>query len=186
PGEPGGAALTAPIHHAKAGGRRPCSVRPLSVDAEDEALRAKLTRVVARACPSWAVAQQEDIVQAAMIRVIRARARREHGDVLPDSYLWKAAYSATIDEIRRLRAKREVPLASESRPDLPDVRSPGPERNAHAAEISAAIRESLATLNEARRQAVTLYLQGHSVPETGRLLGWSTKRAENMVYRGLA
>src|SRR5690606_27268693 len=93
PGDPGASALPAPIHHAKAGGRRPCSVRPLSVDAEDAALRAKLTRVVARACPSWAVAQQEDIVQAAMIRVIRARARREHGDVLPDSYLWKAAYS---------------------------------------------------------------------------------------------
>lgn len=182
----GVATLTAPIPHAKAAVRRPCSVRPLPVDAEDEALRAKLNRVVARACPPWAMAQQEDIVQAAMIRVLRARARREDGEALPDAYLWKAAYSATIDEIRRLRAKREVPLASESRPDLADVRTLGPERDTHAAEISAAIRECLATLNDARRQAVTLHLQGHSVPETGRLLGWSTKRAENMVYRGLA
>lgn len=179
-------ALTASIHHAKAPRGRPWSGRPLPVEPQDEALRAKLTRVVARACPPWAVAQRDDIVQAAMLRVLRARDRRDRDEPLPESYLWKAAYSATIDEIRRLRAKREVPLASESRPDLVDVRSPGPEHDAHAREISAAIRECLATLNEARRQAVTLYLQGHSVPETARLLGWSAKRAENMVYRGLA
>jgi RNA polymerase sigma-70 factor, ECF subfamily len=33
---------------------------------------------------------------------------------------------------------------------------------------------------------VTLYLQGHTVPETARILGWDAKRAENLVYRGLA
>ncbi len=180
------AALTASRLRDKAAPHRPSAACCLPVDAEDEALRAKLTRVVAHACPSWAAAQQEDIVQAAMLRVLRARARREHGESLPDAYLWKTAYCATIDELRRIRAKREVPLASESRPDLPDVRALGPERDTHAAEISTAIQECLATLNEARRQAVTLHLQGHSVPETGRLLGWSTKRAENMVYRGLA
>ena len=30
-----------------------------------------------------------------------------------------------------------------------------------------------------------LYLQGHSVPDTARLLGWAAKRTENLVYRGL-
>ena len=125
-------------------------------------------------------------MQAAMIRVIRVRARRESDEPLPPAYLWKVAYTATIDEIRRLRAKREVSLAEENDAELVDVRAPGPERSAAAAEISAAIRECLAALNDARRQAVTLYLQGHSVPEIGRLLGWSAKRAENMVYRGLA
>jgi RNA polymerase sigma-70 factor (ECF subfamily) len=37
-----------------------------------------------------------------------------------------------------------------------------------------------------RRHAVTLSLQGHSVPEIGRLLGWTGKKAENLVYRGMA
>jgi RNA polymerase sigma-70 factor (ECF subfamily) len=37
-----------------------------------------------------------------------------------------------------------------------------------------------------RRRAVMLYLQGHSVPEAARLLGWTAKRTENLVYRGLA
>ncbi len=121
-----------------------------------------------------------------MIRVLRARARREDDRPLPSAYLWKVAYTATIDEIRKLRAKREVSLALEGAEEPADPRALGPERKAEAAELSRAIRECLAALNDARRQAVTLYLQGHSVPETGRLLGWSTKRAENMVYRGLA
>ena len=34
--------------------------------------------------------------------------------------------------------------------------------------------------------AVTLHLQGHRGAETARLLGWSAKRAENLIYRGLA
>ena len=37
-----------------------------------------------------------------------------------------------------------------------------------------------------RRLAVTLYLQGHSVPAAARLLEWTAKRTENLVYRGLA
>lgn len=183
---PSAAALTPPSLRDKGACHWPRTARCSTVNADDEALRARLTRVVAHSCPSWAAAQQEDIVQAAMLRVLRVRARGEHGGSLPDAYVWRTAYCATIDELRRIRAKREVPLVSESRPDLPDVRSLGPEHDTHAAEISTAIREGLATLNEERRRAVTLHLQGHSVPETGRLLGWSTKRAENMVYRGLA
>lgn len=162
------------------------SRRGIEPEADDAALRAKISRVVARTCPPWATAQREDIVQAAMIRVLRVRTRREADEALPAAYLWKVAYTATIDEIRKLRAKREVSLAADSSTELVDVRGIGPERVAQAAEISAAIRECLAMLNDARRQAVTLYLQGHSVPEIGRLLGWSAKRAENMVYRGLA
>jgi RNA polymerase sigma-70 factor (ECF subfamily) len=37
-----------------------------------------------------------------------------------------------------------------------------------------------------RRLAVTLYLHGHSVPDAARILDWSAKRTENLVYRGLA
>ncbi|MCA9706041.1 MAG: RNA polymerase sigma factor [Myxococcales bacterium] len=185
-----GASLTAQGPRDTRGARsEPVSGRPhrgADTEADDAALRSRLSRVVARTCPSWAAAHHEDIVQAAMIRVLRVRARSGSDHALPSAYLWKVAYTATIDELRRLRAKREVPLVADEGAELVDARAPGPERRAEAAEISAAIRECLATLSDDRRRAVTLYLQGHSVPEAGRLLGWSTKRAENMVYRGLA
>ena len=37
-----------------------------------------------------------------------------------------------------------------------------------------------------RRLAVMLHLQGHPVAEAARILGWTVKRTENLVYRGLA
>jgi RNA polymerase sigma-70 factor (ECF subfamily) len=37
-----------------------------------------------------------------------------------------------------------------------------------------------------RRLAVTLHLQGHTVPEAARILDWAAKQTENLVYRGLA
>jgi RNA polymerase sigma-70 factor (ECF subfamily) len=33
---------------------------------------------------------------------------------------------------------------------------------------------------------VILYIQEHTVPEAARILGWTLKRTENLVYRGLA
>ena len=50
----------------------------------------------------------------------------------------------------------------------------------------AAVIVSLQELSEDRRRAVTLYLQGHSIPEAARILEWDVKRTENLVYRGLA
>ena len=42
-------------------------------------------------------------------------------------------------------------------------------------------------LSSERLVAVQALLdQGHSVPEIGQLLGWTAKKAENLVYRGMA
>ena len=152
----------------------------------DAALRAKLQKAVRRACPPWAASQVEDIVQAAMIRVIRVREKREGNEPLPASYLWKVAYTATIDELRRLRAKREVALDTDDGSEPVAAPQGDPSRRAEAEEITRGLQDCLARLVETRRQAVSLYLAGHTVPEAARLLHWPPKRAENMVYRGLA
>ena len=60
-----------------------------------------------------------------------------------------------------------------------------PARAARAREIGGAIENCLGRMLENRRRAVALYLQGHSVPETGAFLGWNLKRADNMVFRGM-
>jgi RNA polymerase sigma-70 factor (ECF subfamily) len=61
----------------------------------------------------------------------------------------------------------------------------GPERQAESRQVGAAIRACLGRLMPDRRRAVTLHLQGHSIPDCGRLLGWDAKRAENLAYRGM-
>jgi RNA polymerase sigma-70 factor (ECF subfamily) len=126
-------------------------------------------------------------VQSALVKVLE---RWGEGTALPPaSYLWKMAYTTTIDEIRRRRRTREVPLDPEddgTGPAAEATAASDPEREGSAAEIGAAIGECLQKMVEPRRLAVVLHLQGHTVPEAGRILGWGEKRVENLVYRGLA
>ena len=44
----------------------------------------------------------------------------------------------------------------------------------------------MSRLQDNRRRALTLYLVGHKVPEAAQMLGWTSKKTENNVYRGLA
>jgi len=147
-------------------------------------LRRQLARAVARICPRWLAAQADDIVQAGMLRVMDILRESEGKATLNASYLWRVAYSATVDEIRRLRRRREVPLDEVSPEVLPDASDP--ERSQAGSEIAQGLQDCLGRLVEGRRLAVALHLQGHSVPEVARLLGWGAKKVENLVYRGLA
>jgi RNA polymerase sigma-70 factor (ECF subfamily) len=98
--------------------------------------------------------------------------------------LYKVAYSALVDEIRRVRRRRETGLEDGT---VESVASPeDPERAAASSEIGHGIQGCLARLKYERRLAVTLYLQGHGVPAASRILEWPAKRTENLVYRGLA
>ena len=118
-----------------------------------------------------------------VMQVIGARAGGSEGNAaVSSSYLYKAAHSALVDEIRRVRRRRETDLEE-------GAFEPGgedPERSAASREIGEAIEDCLTRLVADRRLAVTLYLQGNSVPESARVLDWPAKRTENLVYRGLA
>lgn len=135
-------------------------------------------------CPAWLADQRDDIIQVALIRVMDVRRKSEGNRDFSSSYLWRTAYSALVDEIRRLRRRQEVALEEEANSHV--AVSPGPEQRAGGHQIGEGIRDCLGQLVRPRRLAVTLYLQGHSVPQVARLLGWSSKRADNLVYRGLA
>lgn len=156
-------------------------------DGDDLAqIRDHLTRAVSRVCPHWLADRSEDLVQVALMRVMEICRKGEGTARFNSFYLQRAAYSALIDEIRRLRRRQEVALEGDS-PELdPSTDVPDPERHAAGREVGKAIRGCLGRLVAPRRYAVTLHLQGHSVPEAARLLGWSAKKAENLVYRGLA
>jgi RNA polymerase sigma-70 factor (ECF subfamily) len=148
-------------------------------------LRVELVRAVARTCPRWLADRADDLVQTALMRVMDAAARREENAQFSALYLRKAAYSAVVDEIRRLRRRREVPLEEEPEHQLVAVEA-DPERQAVTHELAGAIRGCLKELVEARRRPVTMHLLGHSVGEVAARLRLRAKQAENLVYRGLA
>jgi RNA polymerase sigma-70 factor (ECF subfamily) len=146
-------------------------------------IRFKLQRAVRRICPRWLADRSEDLVQVAVMRVLEACPPGEGKAPLAASYLYKVAYTTLIDEIRRLRRRPETQLEDAG---APTASEPAPDQALAGLEAGRAIEACLGNLVEPRRLAVTLYLQGHTVPQAARLLGWSPKRTENLVYRGLA
>ena len=104
---------------------------------------------------------------------------------LTSSYLYKVAYSVLVDEIRRERRRRETSLEEEAVAQQV-ITEESPERLAASHELGRGIQDCLTRMKRERRLAVTLYLQGHSVPDAARMVDWTVKRTENLVYRGLA
>src|SRR5277367_2621351 len=86
-----------------------------------------LTRAVASVCPAELHAQREDIVQAALVRILEMSNRGEEVGARPPSYFWRVAYTTALDELRRARRRREVkpddvesiePKAPRARPEV--------------------------------------------------------------------
>lgn len=156
-------------------------------------LRAKLQKAVYRICPAWLVDRRDDLVQLATIKLMEAHRRRlgddtaDLGEGIPaasSSYLFRVAHSALVDEIRRLRRQRETSLDDDDNTVEPQD-GHDPERHATSRRTGHAIKDCMGFMKRERRMAVTLYLQGHSVPDASKVLSWSRKRTENLVFRGL-
>jgi RNA polymerase sigma-70 factor, ECF subfamily len=142
--------------------------------ASIERIRQVLIRAVERHCPPALAAHREDLVQMALLRLVE-RPRGEGSAPRGASYLWRVAYTVVIDEIRRFRRQQRQ---AEQLPR--DERgTPGPEARSE-------LLECLGALQERRRTAVTLHLEGFRTSEVAAALGWTEKQAENLVYRGLA
>lgn len=167
------------------------TVESTLTDSRWTALTATMARAVRRQCPAWLRDDAEDIAQAALTKVMSAELRAEGARPLSSFYLYRAAHSALVDEIRRRKRRPEVSLEGTADPDDQGSRfepcaQGDPESSASFRELGGAVRQCLLGARRDRRLAVTLYLQGHSVPEAARILGWDAKRTENLVYRGLA
>lgn len=154
--------------------------------ADWEHLKGVIERAVARVCPGRLMAQRDDIVQAALLRVLNVLRQGEQGGIRSSSYLWQVAYTATVDELRRVARRREVSLEEGEVIAMPVRRMPNPEQHAEGVEAGEAIRACLQTLARPRRLAVTLHLYGFAAAEASRTLGWDLKQVRNLTYRGLA
>jgi RNA polymerase sigma-70 factor (ECF subfamily) len=162
-----------------------------ALDEQWQTLAVALSRSVRRQCPQWLASDADDIAQAALAKVMRSEKVGEGQPPLSAFYLRRVAHSALVDEIRRRRRRREVALESpgdgDARVTVIEPATQGtPETVAALRELGEHVRECLKGMKRERRLAVMLHLQGHSVPEVARTLGWILKRADNLVYRGLA
>lgn len=151
-------------------------------DAIDETVRKQLVRSVSRVCPNWMRDELDDLVQMSVMRLLRSKAKID----LTPAYLSRVAYSAVIDEIRRKKRRNEIGATPSLFDRVADEVAISPEQLARAGETGTVVLECLEVLVPARRRVVTLYLQGHTVPEIGELLEWPRKKVSNAVYRGLA
>jgi RNA polymerase sigma-70 factor (ECF subfamily) len=162
---------------------------PEELDALLARFRAELSRRLARALPREHAAALDDLVQDASIRLWQALAG-ERKIVSSASYLHRVAANATIDALRRHRARREEPLPEGDPAEAPAavaLADPGadPERAAAGRERVARLQAALAALAPERRRAVRLHLQGFTTLEIGELCGWSEPKARNLAYRAL-
>lgn len=162
----------------------PAAQRVPVLPAHYAELRSRLVGAVRRVCPPWLAADAEDLVQDALIRLVQRNDRLGGNLSVTSAYLKKVAYCAVVDEMRRRQRLADFGAAGSEieQEDLVDPAAPAHEDAA----VGRAITDCLQAQSSDRRRALTLHLLGHSVPETARILGCNAKRAENLVYRGLA
>jgi RNA polymerase sigma-70 factor, ECF subfamily len=151
-----------------------------AVEARVEWMLNVLRAAVHRACRGQSAAQQEDLVQAALVRILERERAGEQNTVRTASYLWRVAFTVTADEMRRRqREERRLPGTEAQTNVWHEPSTAGPE-------VGAGIRACLSKLLEPRRLAVLLHLQGFGAEEATRILHWNLKRVRNLTYRGLA
>lgn len=158
--------------------------RPLS-EEDATRLRRELETAVATLCPPALSDRREDLVQEALLKVTRIIGRSDPERELNATYLWRTAYSALVDEIRRLRRRGEVTLDEAGPAHALVSRRPGPAAASRGREVRRALRDCLERLIEPRRLAVILHLQGEAPRDVATLLGWNRKRVHNLTFRGL-
>lgn len=151
-----------------------------------------LRSAIARTCPrelGLEVSEIEQEVRLRLWRVLESEREISH----PASYFYRVAITATLDAVRRIKAKREEQLLEaeddEAEREIPHrltsdpARSP--DRHAQTRELVRKVEQAIALLPDNRRRAVALHLQGMGSQEIADLLDWSEPKARNLVYRGL-
>jgi RNA polymerase sigma-70 factor (ECF subfamily) len=132
-------------------------------------------------------AEADEVVQELRVRMWKSLGTAELIRRAKASYIYRAAISASIDIIRRRRARRFEAMSLDD--GLADI-APDPRRRADAGlegdELAAAVHRATGMLAEARRAVVRMHLAGYERGEIADLLGWTEPKTRNLLYRGLA
>jgi len=131
----------------------------------------------------------DEVVQEIRVRMWKSLGTAELIRRAKASYIYRAAISASIDLIRRRRARRyEAWSLDDERTE--DGPAPVARQRADADldedEVASMVHRALALLAEHRRAVVRMHLAGYDRYEIAELLGWSEPKTRNLLYRGLA
>ncbi|HJQ99464.1 MAG TPA: sigma-70 family RNA polymerase sigma factor [Candidatus Polarisedimenticolaceae bacterium] len=129
--------------------------------------------------------EREDLVQSALLRIVGHHESEGAPREVNATYIWKTAYSVTLDEMRRARWRFERSAGDELSEHVVAGRSPDPEEAASTSEVRAHVLGCLRYLEISRRRAVLMRLSGYNREETAERLGMSPKQIANYVHRGM-
>lgn len=123
-------------------------------------------------------ADVEDVLQEAWLRWSQV----DHGSVAdPGAYLFRLVTRQAIDELRRIRARREV-HAGDDRQDAPTADSPVGPRPVDA--VAAGLLIVLETLTPTERAVFLLHdVFGFSHAEIAAIVGRTERAVQQMAYR---
>jgi RNA polymerase sigma factor (sigma-70 family) len=129
----------------------------------------------------------DEVVQELRLRMWKSLGTAELIRRAKASYIYRASISASIDIIRRRRARR---FEGTSLDDVGAGAAPDTRRRADAAldenELADSVHRAIGLLAESRRAVVRMHLAGYERHEIADLLGWSEAKTRNLLYRGLA
>ncbi len=150
-------------------------------------LHRDLEQAIHRICPPWLAAQADDLIQVSLLRLMERLRKTQGRQDFNNAYIKRTAFCALIDEIRRVRARGETALDSgDGHEPAHPHHGADPEQRLWARQIGEHIRDCLTKLITPRRLAVLLKLQGETGPETATILGWTLRKTENLISRGMA
>ena len=128
----------------------------------------------------------DEVVQELRLRMWKSLGTAELIRRAKASYIYRAAISASIDIIRRRRARRFEATPDDAVVDVaPDTRRRADSR-LEEHELADAVHRAIALLAESRRAVVRMHLSGYERHEIAELLGWTEAKTRNLLYRGLA
>jgi RNA polymerase sigma-70 factor (ECF subfamily) len=128
----------------------------------------------------------DDMEQEVRLRLWRALSTSERIGSAKVSYFYQTAMSATLDLIRRRRARPDDSLDTVAEADAPDVpTAAGPDSLFEQTELAQRIEAAVDELPEPRDVVVRLHLSGYHRSEIATLLGWTEPKVRNLLYRGL-
>jgi len=131
-------------------------------------------------------ADLDEMEQEVRLRLWKALATSDRVRGAKTSYLYQTAMSATLDMIRRRRARPQEDLETMEAADSPDVPvGAAPDVEFERSELAARIDHAIDELPEPRDVVVRLHLSGYHRNEIAELLGWTEPKVRNLLYRGL-